>query len=361
MKIILSFDSFKGSLSAQDACKAAENGVKAAFPLAETHCIALSDGGERLVDCVRRSLPTTTVTTTVHGPLMEEVRVSYAVSTDSRTAYMEMAAASGLTLVPEDRRDPMSATTYGTGEMMADAINNGCEKIVMGLGGSATCDAGMGMIDALRREGCLHKKINIVAACDVTSPLYGPNGSAFVFAPQKGATPEQTKELDLRLRRFAEITERHEIANHETAFHPGAGAAGGLGYALLAYFKAELKPGIEIMLDIADFDNIVADADLVITGEGKSDIQTLMGKVPYGVLDRCRRIGVPVWLLSGSIDDPDGQLASQYGLVRSINEGDRRPLNLLMRRDIAMFNLEKKVRECVRNWLQGHKTAHKGY
>ena len=347
MKIILSFDSFKGCMSAQEACLAAEKGVKAAMPLAETRIMALSDGGEGLVDCVRRLLPTTAVTVTVHGPLMDDVRATYAISADNNTAYMEMAAASGLTLIPEERRDPLSATTFGTGEMMADAIKRGCGKIIMGLGGSATCDAGKGMLEALEREGCLDTNVGVVAACDVTNPLYGSDGSAYVFAPQKGATADVTATLDQRLRQFAEATEKAGVTPHATALLPGAGAAGGLGYALTAYLKAELKPGIEILLDIAGFDTMAADADLVITGEGKSDRQTLMGKVPCGVLNRCRRLGVQVWLLSGCIDDTDGQLAARYDLTQSINEGDTRPLDVLMRRENATRNLEDTLRRCI--------------
>lgn len=258
-----------------------------------------------------------------------------------------MAAASGLTLVPQERRDPMKTTTYGVGEMIADAVKRGCQTIVMGIGGSATCDGGRGMVEALRDCRCLDMKCQMIVACDVNNPLFGKNGAAYVFAPQKGATPKQVALLDEQLRAFAKETEQAGRATPELAFSPGAGAAGGLGYALLAYLNAELHSGIDIMLDIADFDAAIKDADLVITGEGKSDEQTLMGKVPHGVLKRCKKANVPVWLLSGMIDDATGRLSESFDVVRSINEGDNRPLSVLMQPDVAKQNIKRKVRELL--------------
>ena len=247
--------------------------------------------------------------------------------------------------------------------MVADALKRGCQKIVMGIGGSATCDGGRGMVEALRDKGCLEKrnykdiyhnghvdltqkgreclakKCKFIVACDVNNPLYGENGAAHVFAPQKGATKEQVLWLDEQLRTFAKETEQAGLATPELTNHPGAGAAGGLGYALLAYLNAELNSGIDIVLDLANFDVAIKDADLVITGEGKSDQQTMMGKVPHGVLKRCKKAGVPVWLLSGAIDDRTGELAKNFDLVRSINENDNRPLSVLMQPDVAKKNI----------------------
>lgn len=347
MKILTAFDSFKGCITAEEACRAAAQGIRAVLPDATIVQIPLSDGGEGLVDCVRRLLPVTPVTLTVHGPLMEPTECTYALSADGQTAYMELAAACGLTQVPPDRRDPTKTTTYGVGEMMADALRRGCGKIVMGIGGSATCDAGQGMLEAMRDSGCLHTPCQWVVACDVGNPLYGPNGAAYVFAPQKGATPEQVAWLDRRLRAFARATEAAGIASPEWADHPGAGAAGGIGYAFLAYFGAELRSGIDIVLDIARFDSELQEAGLVITGEGKSDGQTLMGKVPHGVLRRCRQAGVPVWLLSGAIDDASATLSRHFDKVRSINEGDPRPLSQLLQPAVATANLEKTVRQLL--------------
>ena len=206
MKIVLAFDSFKGCMAASDACKAAASGIHAVMPYAETLELPLSDGGEGLVKCVERMVPTHRVVLPVHGPLMEIVEASYAIAVDGTTAYMEMAEASGLTLVPESRRNPIEATTYGVGEMIADAAKRGCRTIVMGIGGSATCDGGKGMLDALYRL-CPHPHCRIIVACDVTNPLYGPMGAAYVFGPQKGATAEQVYILDQRLRKFARETE----------------------------------------------------------------------------------------------------------------------------------------------------------
>ncbi len=349
-KVVLAFDSFKGCISAREACEACAQGVCEAWQDAVIVQIPLSDGGEGLVECVRRMLPTRSVTVEVHGPLMDRVEAEYAISADGKTAYMEMAAASGLTLVPQERRNPMTATTYGVGEMIADAVKRGCQTIVMGIGGSATCDGGRGMIETLGDCRCLDMDCRVIVACDVNNPLFGKNGAAYVFAPQKGATPEQVELLDGRLRAFAKETEQAGRATPELALSPGAGAAGGLGYALLAYLNAELHSGIDIMLDIADFDAVIKDADLVITGEGKSDGQTLMGKVPHGVLKRCQEANVPVWLLSGMVDDATGRLAENFDVVRSINEGETRPLSVLMQPNVAKQNLKESVSFLVTNY-----------
>lgn len=184
-KVVAAFDSFKGCLSAREACEACAQGIGRVLPHAAVVQLPLSDGGEGLVECVRRLLPSCPVTVEVHGPLMEPVTAEYAVSMDGRTAYMEMAAASGLTLVPVGRRDVMRATTYGVGEMMADAVSRGCTEIVMGIGGSATCDGGRGMIEALGDCRRLASRCRVTVACDVDNPLYGERGAACIFAPQK--------------------------------------------------------------------------------------------------------------------------------------------------------------------------------
>lgn len=347
LKVVFAFDSFKGCISAEEACLAAADGLHAVCPEADAVMLPLSDGGEGLVACVRRMLPVVDRTLMVHGPLMDVVRCSYVVSSDGRTAYMEMAAASGLTLVPGDRRNPLNMTTYGVGEMIADAVGRGCERIVMGIGGSATCNAGEGMLKALRDNGCLHPSCRFTVACDVDNPLYGNNGAAYVFAPQKGATPEQVVVLDDRLRRFARRTEEAGIASPDMAGRPGSGAAGGLGYAFLAYLKAELRSGIDIVLDIARFDTVIQDADLVITGEGRSDAQTLMGKVPCGVQKRCAKAAVPVWLLSGTVDDSGSVLSKRFDRVHSINECDSRPFSQWLRPEVAKENIGRTVKRIM--------------
>ena len=346
MKIVLAFDSFKGCMTAQEACHTAASAIHEVLPQAEVVECPLSDGGEGLVDCVEKMLSVKRVYLKAHDPLMNIMDASYVISADGKTAYMEMAATSGLTLVPQDKRNPMLTTTYGVGDMIVDAARRGCKEIVMGIGGSATCDGGRGVIQCLKDNGyALPSPFlpHITVASDVTNPLYGELGAAYVFAPQKGATPEQVKLLDERLREFAKETEASELATTDLALHPGAGAAGGLGYGLMAYLKAELKSGIEIILSISAFDNAINGASLIITGEGKSDEQTLMGKVPHGVLKHGKEYGIPVWLISGGIENAD-LLARHFDVVRSINEGDERPLATLLQPDVAMGNLRETIK-----------------
>ena len=364
MKIITAFDSFKGCMSAQEACHAAASGLQERYPDAEVVCLPMSDGGEGMVDCIAEALGVEIITVKVHDPLMLEIEAKYAISFSShnstnqaqKTAYMEMAAASGLTLVPQEKRNPIITTTYGVGEMILDAIRRGCTKIIMGIGGSATCDGGQGMIECLRPF--LPLPAEVIVASDVSNPLYGPDGAAFVFAPQKGATPEQVILLDQRLRDFARETESAGIASPELVNHPGAGAAGGLGYGLMAYLNAKLTSGVDLLLDAILFDQQIADADLVLTGEGKTDGQTLYNnikgdafdqesgteapkKVPMGVLARAKRLSIPCTLLSGAIEDLQELLLAGFSEVRSINEGDNRPIEELMRKENAMENMHR--------------------
>lgn len=353
MKIVTAFDSFKCCISAAEACKAASEGLLMRFPDADIAEIPLSDGGEGLVACICGMLDVDMVTISAHGPLMEEVMASYAITPDRQTAYMEMASTSGLPLVPMDKRNPLLTTTYGVGDIITDALSRGCTYIIIGIGGSATNDGGKGMILSLKDKELLDTKGNIIddrlksckirVACDVSNPLCGVNGASYVFGPQKGATPEQVKELDSMLHAFADESVANGIASTDLENYPGTGAAGGLGYGLMAYLKAELLSGIDIILDIVDFDNRIKGADLIITGEGKSDEQTLMGKVPHGVLKRAARQNIPVVLLSGAIDDPHGSLSSHFSLVSSINEGDRRDLSVLLQPKVALENLRKSI------------------
>lgn len=318
---------------------AAASGLRERFPDATILCLPMSDGGEGMVDCISKALEVQTVGVRVHDPLMQMIDAEYAISADGTTAYMEMAAASGLTLVPQDKRNPMITTTFGVGDMLIDAAKRGCKTVVMGIGGSSTCDGGKGMIECL--DAHLPLPLNIVIASDVTNPLYGENGAAYVFAPQKGATPEQVVLLDKRLRDFARETEAQGIAHPDLSLHPGAGAAGGLGYTLMAYLGAKMQSGIDLVLDTIHFDELIEDADFIVTGEGKSDRQTLMGKVPCGVLKRAQRLGIPVHLLSGAIEDEQSLLNAGFSSVSSINRNDNRPLQLLMQKDIALENIKQ--------------------
>lgn len=339
-RIICAFDSFKGCMTAKEACHAAASGLQERHDNspADIVCLPMSDGGEGMVDCIAEAVGAKIVNVKVHDPLMQVIEAQYAISADCTTAYMEMAAASGLPLVPKDKRNPMLTTTYGVGDMILDAVGRGCKKIVMGIGGSATCDGGKGMIECL--DGHLPLPVEIIVASDVSNPLYGENGAAYVFAPQKGATPEQVKLLDEQLRCFARETEAKGFALPHLAQHPGAGAAGGLGYGLMAYLGATLQSGIDLLLDTIRFDQHIKDADFILTGEGKSDKQTLMGKVPEGILKRAMKQDIPVHLLSGAIEDATELKAAGFASVRSINENDNRPLEVLMQKDVAMQNMK---------------------
>lgn len=332
-------------MTAKEACHAAASGLRGRYPDAEIVCLPMSDGGEGLVDCIAEAAGATMVSVKVHDPLMQVIEAKYAVSSDGTTAYMEMAAASGLPLVPKDKRNPMLTTTYGVGDMILDAVERGCKKIVMGIGGSATCDGGRGMIECL--ADYLPLPIEITVASDVSNPLYGENGAAYVFAPQKGATPEQVKLLDKQLRDFAQETQAKGMALPDLAQHPGAGAAGGLGYGLMAYLGAKLQSGIDLLLDTILFDEQIKGADFILTGEGKSDKQTLMGKVPEGILRRARKQNIPVHLLSGAIEDATELVEAGFATVRSINEDDNRPLEVLMQKDVAMENMKQTTKHKI--------------
>lgn len=377
MKILIAFDSFKGCLTAEEVCLAAQKGVYETGFEGEVVCVPLSDGGEGLVECFLRTGKAHPVCVKVHGPLMEEVDVTYAVSEDGKTAYMEMASACGLTLVPVEKRNPLKTTTYGLGEMMIDAVRQGVEHILLGIGGSATCDVGKGMLEAFdslsedaegllaplkrcgahRNYGVGHNESTmwgtpiLTVACDVDNPLYGEDGAACVFAPQKGATPEQVVQLDSRLRAFARETEEKGWATPQDAFYPGAGAAGGLGYALRTYLKADLKRGIDIVMDAMAFDEAIDGVDFVMTGEGCSDEQTMHGKVAAGVLNKAKEKGVKVLLLSGEIKDAEVLKALGFEKMYSINEGDDRPLSVLMQPEVAKENIRKTCRKMMEEML----------
>ncbi len=351
MKIVIALDSFKGCLTSREACSAVAEVIAETYPQAEAIAMPVSDGGEGLTEVLTEAMGGTMVEVKVHGPLMEAITARYGISKEGETAIMEMAEACGLPLVPIELRNPEKTTTYGFGEMIADALQRGCRKFIMGIGGSATCDAGVGMMEALGWSQKPHdewsKKIQILVACDVQNPLNGPNGAAYVFAPQKGADPAMVKRLDAKLTKLLE--EEH------TTTLPGDGAAGGLGFALRHWLHAFLIPGIELVLDKLNFEKQTADADLIITGEGQSDRQTLMGKVPYGVLCKGKgekRFGngkaPQVILLSGNIRDRKELSAAGFDYIASINEGDNRPLEVLMRNEVAKENLKKSVLKAIK-------------
>ena len=326
MKIVIAPDSYKESLSALEVAQAVEAGFRQVFPDADYVLVPVADGGEGTVDAMVAATGGRKETVTVSGPLGEPVEAFYGLTGDGDTAVIEMAAASGLALVPPDRRNPLLTSSRGTGELIRAALDAGARRFILGIGGSATNDGGAGMVQALGarlldlegREldgsgGDLArleridvsaldprlKECRIEVACDVDNPLTGARGASAVFGPQKGATPEMVQALDANLARLARIVGRDLGVAVDTV--PGAGAAGGMGAAMLAFFGATLKPGIEIVTAAVDLDDHVRDADLVITGEGRIDFQTVHGKTPIGVARVAKRHGKPVIGIAGSL------------------------------------------------------------
>jgi len=326
MRFVVAPDSFKGSISAIGVAEAMEKGIKTVFPAAEVLKAPIADGGEGTVVALVEITGGEIITQEVIGPLGTPVQAHWGILGDKETAVIEMAAASGLPLVPKERRDPRITTTYGTGQLLHAALDRGVKKIIIGIGGSATNDGGMGMAKALgarffdRNGGDLPEggaalrdlarvdisgldprlaETEILVACDVDNPLCGPRGASAVYGPQKGATPEMIVELDAALAVFAERAT--EATGKDAAELPGAGAAGGLGAGLLFFSNAQLRPGVEIVLEAAGFAGMVAKADIVFTGEGRTDFQTAFGKAPVGVAKVAKQFDVPVVCLSGGL------------------------------------------------------------
>lgn len=353
MTILIAYDSLKGCLSAPMACQAAAEGVMAANPDAKAIMLPMSDGGDGFVDALTASLHLQVVNTWAHDAIMRPIRASYALSQDGRIAYMEMASAAGLSLIDPVDRQPLEATTYGVGELLSDAIYRGVNHIVIGLGGSATTDGGRGMIDALSKRYpdllCARTPVpNISIVSDVTNPLFGIDGAAYVYAPQKGATQDEVQLLDARLRAWADESVASGIASPEQAYIPGAGAAGGLGYALIAYLGARMYSGIDWVLDAVGFNSLLAGVDLIITGEGCSDRQTLMGKVAQGILRRAQKADIPVCLLSGAIGDAEELFNAGFACVRTINRGyEDMSLSELLRPEVAYAHLREATERLI--------------
>ena len=350
MKVVVAIDSFKGSLTSIEANQAAAEGVRLVRPDAEVVKVPVSDGGEGFIDAFSSALAGgKMVETVVRDPLMRPVTAKYLMK--DTTAVIEIAQASGLTLLRKEERHPMVTTSYGTGLLVADAVCKGARHVIVGLGGSATSDAGIGMlralIDTFEKRGQFSdidelKHVRFTIASDVENPLYGENGAAHVFAPQKGATADEVIALDARARKFAEVSARH--FGYDRSSMPGAGAAGGLGYAFLQYLNADRRSGIRLLLETINFDEIVNDASLVITGEGSADRQTLMGKLPRGILQQSGR--VPVCLIAGRISDRDELLRAGFAHVSCINpEGI--PLEEAMRKAVAMQHVSETVGRVV--------------
>ncbi|MEK3854432.1 glycerate kinase [Cytobacillus sp. FSL H8-0458] len=338
MKIVIAPDSFKESLSALDAANAIERGFKSIFPDAQYKKMPMADGGEGTVQSVVDATGGSIIERSVTGPLGDPVQAFFGLMGDGKTAVIEMAAASGLHLVPPEKRNPLVTSTRGTGELIAAAMDTGVQHIIIGIGGSSTNDAGAGMIQALGgklldktgREigpggGAIAElsaidmsnldsrlqDVHIEVACDVDNPLTGPRGASAVFGPQKGATPGMVQLLDRNLGHFADVVE-HALGKPFRDIE-GAGAAGGIGGSLLAFLNADLKRGIDIVLDAVNFEEEVKGADLVITGEGRIDSQTIYGKTPIGVAKAAKKYGIPVIGLAGSLSD-DSHIVHEHGI-----------------------------------------------
>lgn len=326
MKVVIAIDSLKGSLSSMEAGMAIKDGILAAKPDAEVIVKPLADGGEGTTDALIEGMNGERIDLTVTGPMHTPVDAYYGYLKDTNTAVMEMASAAGITLVPDSEKNPLLATSYGVGEMINDAIQRGCRNFIIGIGGSVTNDGGIGMLKALgvrfldengedAGEGGqalakiaridvsgmnpLLKECHIQVACDVNNPLCGENGSTYVYGPQKGVTEDMKKTLDEAMAHFARVTS--ETLENDYMNTPGAGAAGGLGYAFLAYTGAALAPGIELILDAVGLEEELSGADVVVTGEGRLDFQTAMGKAPVGVAKLAKKYNAKVIAFAGSV------------------------------------------------------------
>ena len=326
MKVVVAIDSLKGSLSSMEAGLAIKEGVLAAQPDAEVIVKPLADGGEGTTDALIEGMNGERIDLTVTGPMHTPVDAYYGYLRETNTAVMEMASAAGITLVPDKEKNPLLAASYGVGEMIIDAIQRGCRNFIIGIGGSITNDGGIGMLkalgvrfldekgedageggQALAKVACIDlsglnpllKECHIQVACDVNNPLCGESGSTYVYGPQKGVTEDMKKTLDEAMAHFARVTS--ESLENDYMNTPGAGAAGGLGFAFLAYVGATLTPGIELILDAVGLEDELSGADVVVTGEGRLDFQTAMGKAPVGVARLAKKYNARVVAFAGSV------------------------------------------------------------
>lgn len=368
-KIIVASDSFKGCLSSLEVAGAVEEGIKSVFPDCEVIKIPMADGGEGLTEVLLYAKGGKRISVGVHDPCMRERNASYVILADGKTAVIELAAASGLPLLLPVERNPLETTTFGTGELIADALRKGCRHILLGIGGSATNDAGTGLLQALgfrflSKEGeelpgkgiCLEEMENVDVtqvmseikntrfqiACDVNNPFYGEEGAAYVFAPQKGATLDQVEQLDKGLRLFAGMIKR--VTGVSVDSLPGAGAAGGTGGSLKVFLNAGLVSGVKMILDILQFEKLLENVDLVITGEGHLDKQTLRGKVPYGVAVEAQKAGIPVIALAGKVENEEELRKTGINACYAITPDDM-PLETALLPEVAAENIQNKVVE----------------
>ena len=358
-KIIIACDSYKGCLSSREVNEAIASGLKVwnaedassgienvdsedASP--EIICLEMSDGGEGMLDAFLSAMKGERIRIHAHDALMRWIEAEYGIVND--TAIIEIAQAAGLALIEPEQRNPMKATSWGVGEMIMNAYRRGVRHFIVGLGGSATSDCGIGMLKAMGDDWKkIRKECTFMLASDVTNPLCGENGAAHVFAPQKGADAEMVEMLDARARKFAEVSAKH--FGYDRSEVPGAGAAGGLGYAFLQYFGAEISAGAELLLREIGFDEMIQDADLVITGEGHSDRQTLMGKLPQRILEHVLKnkatTDQQIWLVSGGISEKQALLDAGFDQVLAVSPQNM-DLEEAMNPEIAKRNIANAIK-----------------
>lgn len=379
MKIVISIDSLKGSLTSIEAANAIKKGILSVDNKSDVVIMPLADGGEGTVEALVQGMSGEEKVISVTGPINEKVNVTYGILKKTNTAIIEMAQASGLPLVPAELRNPLNTTTYGVGEIIKEAIEKGCRNFIVGIGGSATNDCGVGMLQALGFEfydendnlvGLGGKVLNQIKriksdnklkeldecnfkiACDVNNPLYGENGAAYIYGPQKGATEEIVKELDKGLKNFAEVVKKD--LGKDIAHIEGAGAAGGLGFGFLGFLNSKLESGIKIILDEIKLEEVVKDADIVITGEGRLDNQTAMGKAPIGVAKLAKKHGAKVIAIAGCTT-PDAVKCNEEGIdayfsivnkAMTIDEAMKKEdaTQNMIETTIQIFNLIKAVK-----------------
>ena len=358
-KIIIACDSYKGCLSSREVNEAIASGVKewnaedaspeikkldsdASSP--EIITLEMSDGGEGMLDAFLAAMKGERVRIHAHDALMRWIEAEYGIVDD--TAIIEIAQTAGLALIEPEQRNPMKATSWGVGEMIMNAYRRGVRHFIVGLGGSATSDCGIGMLKAMGDDWKkIRQECTFMLASDVTNPLCGENGAAHVFAPQKGADAEIVEMLDARARKFAEVSAKH--FGYDRSEVPGAGAAGGLGYAFLQYFGAEVSAGAELLLREIGFDEMIRDADLVITGEGHSDRQTLMGKLPQRILEHVLKnkatTDQQIWLVSGGVCEKQALLDAGFDQVLAVSPQNM-DLEEAMKPEIAKRNIANAIR-----------------
>ena len=391
MKILIAIDSFKGSLSSKEAGKAIKTGILRVISDAEVLISPLADGGEGTVETLVEALGGSLETVRVKGPLFQEVEAHYGILSDSqyspkdgKLAVMEMSQASGITLVSPEERNPLKTSSYGVGEMILDAYHKGCRRFLIGIGGSATNDGGIGMLSALGfrftkengeeirpcgeglkdlarienasvpeglLQGLLHCSFQI--ACDVENPLYGENGASLIYGFQKGGNKELLSQMDLWMKRYSELVKEYNPAANPEA--PGSGAAGGLGFAFRSFLQGELKSGVSLILEETRLSEKMQGADLVITGEGRLDEQSAMGKAPIGVAKLAKEQGIPVIAFAGAVTEGakacnQAGIDAYFPILRGIST-----LEEAMEKENARRNLEDTVEQVIRLYHLRHK------